>query len=225
LRADIPVLDASTPARDWLRRQVALACAGLGATGQRENDVCREGDQTGFDPHGVAERCCAGGWRASACREAAVHVEFTSRGAHRVAVLSEYARAIRVAVTLETGAPARQGEESRAAVAAFLLRATRSLRWVRAFEAAGDEVPAAVGFECLLAVPADDQPLVMALDAVASACELYGREAEVLAEDPALARRYLALERDAGGQSAIGPSDSIPVAAVSGPGVVEIANA
>jgi hypothetical protein len=214
LRTEMPIPDATAAARDWMRRQVALACAGLGATLRQEGAAWREAEGTGFDAHAIAQRCSAGGWRASLGRDCEVRVEFMARCVFRVAVLTGHGGAIRVAVTLETGAPASQGPQSRSAVAAFLLRATRSLKWVRAFGTAGDEAPAAIGFECQLAVPADDQPLVLALDAIATACELYGREAEALAGDALLAGRYLGLERDAGAHVANEPLDSVSAAAV-----------
>jgi hypothetical protein len=230
LRAEVPILAETAPARDWLRRELVLAYAGLGTVLRRErceNGACRESDGAEFDPATLVERCTAGGWHGSVAPNGDVRVELASRSAHRLAVLSRYAGVIRAAVTLETGPLAKQGPDTQRALAAFLLRATRSLRWVRAFAAGSDGSVEAVGFECLLAPPNDDQPIAMALDALATACELYGREAEALAESAVLAQHYLAMERDACAQPPVAHHlvDPVPPDSVPNPGAVDFATA
>jgi hypothetical protein len=195
LRAEIPLLVETAAGRDWTCRQAAIVYAGLRAALGLKNGVPHSAGEAGlaFDPAVVAEQCASGGWQASVRQDAEVRVEFDSRSAHRVINLTRHDNSIRAAVMLEAGAPSGQGPDTPLAVAAFLLRATRSMRWVRAFvTGAGDTLDAA-GFECLLALPGGDQPVVMALDALATACELFGCEAEMLAESPLLARHYAAL--------------------------------
>jgi Putative bacterial sensory transduction regulator len=193
LRAEIPLLVEGAASRDWLRRHMALVCAGLRSALERSNGTARlsESDDFKFDPGVLAERCTAGGWRASVRSDEEVRVEFDTRSAHRVATLTQHGGAIRAAVTFD--ASAEPEAQTHQALGLFLLRANRSLRWVRAFVTAPADTPETTGFECLLAAPGDDQPLVMALDALATACELYGREAEALAQDATLAKHYLAL--------------------------------
>jgi hypothetical protein len=203
LRAEIPLLVESTAAQDWLCRHMALVCAGLRSALARSNGAARlpEGDGIEFDPGVLAERCMAGGWRASVRPDGEVRVEFDSRSAHRVVTLTRHGGAIRAAVTFDAGVG--PGPQTHQALALFLLRATRSLRWVRAFATGAGDEPEGAGFECLLAQPGDDQPLIMALDALATACELYGCEAEALAQDAMLAKYYLALDEEVPARSAI----------------------
>jgi hypothetical protein len=221
LRADIPLLVEMAPARDWLRRQAALVCAGLGTAMGRTNGVPElpVGEGIEFNLAVLAERCTAGGWRASVRSDAEVRVELDSRSAYRVISLSRQGSAIRAAVPLETGALGEQGPETHLALAVFLLRASRSLRWVRAFATGTDGTLEAAGFECILAPPGDDQPVVMALDALATACELFGCEAETLAASALLAEHYLALDEDGPGRPAT-PTDRIPADSALEPGAV-----
>lgn len=193
LRAEIPLLVETATTRDWLRRHTALVVAGLRSAIAVNNGAAQLpiADGIAIDPEVLAERCTAGGWHAHVRPNGEVSVEFDSRAAHRRLTLSQHCGAIRAAVTLDAGV----GPDPRTqqALALFLLRADRSLRWVRAFTAAPADTAETAGFECLLAAPDEDQPLILALDALATACELYGREAEALAQDATLAKHYLAL--------------------------------
>jgi hypothetical protein len=223
LRAEIPLIVETAAGRDWVRRQAAIAYTGLRSALQQHNGVPRLRDDEGleFDPVALAELCAAGGWLASVRHGAEVHAEFASRSLQRVAILSRHGGAIRAAVTLETGALAGEGPDAQLALATFLLRATRSLRWVRAFAAGASDAPDAAGFECLLALPGDDQPVIMALDALATACSLFGCEAEALAQSAPLARHYLALDEATRAQPEIA-SNRVPPDSARAPHAVEI---
>jgi hypothetical protein len=196
LRAEVPRLGQTPAARAWVRRQVACTWAGMCRALARDgaesapHEPCATAAPSAFDAALWAERCAAAGWPARPAKNAAaVHVELASGSLHRGALLGRHCDAIRAAVTLDTGAIG--GAETRHAVAAFLLRSTRALRWVRAFASASDDTLESVGFECFLAPPDDDAPLVLALDALATACAWFGREAEALARSAELARIYL----------------------------------
>jgi hypothetical protein len=223
LRAEIPLIVDTAAGRDWVCRQVASVYTGLRSALQQHNGVPRLRDDEGleFDPVALAERCVAGGWLASVRHGAEVHAEFALRSLQRVAILSRHGAAIRAAVTLEIGALAGEGPDARLALATFLLRATRSLRWVRACAAGAGDALDAVGFECLLALPGDDQPVVMALDALATACSLFGCEAEALAQSAPLARHYLALDEATRAQAEL-PSNPVPPDGSRIPRAVEI---
>jgi hypothetical protein len=196
LHAQIPNHADTAMAQDWLRRQAGIVygglCAALGDAGQAA--------QTGgngsrpFDSALLAERCTAGGWRATVHSDSEVRIEFHSRTAHRAISLTHRDDALRAAVNLYLGALAERAPNSHRALATFLLRATHSLQWARAFATGSDSKLESAGFECLLAPTGDDRPLILALDALATACELFGREAEMLAEDAALGAHYLALD-------------------------------
>ena len=198
LRAEIPLLVETATARDWLRRHAAIVYAGLrAALGQTKGTFkFTEHNAIAFDPVVLAERCTAGGWRATVPTETEVRVEFGSRSAHRVVYLRQHGNAIRAAVTLDTGMLAEQGPDSQLALAVFLLRATRSLQWVRAFTTGSHDTLTAAGFECIFAPSGDDDPIIVAIDALATACELYACEAETLAQSAALAQHYLSFDED-----------------------------
>lgn len=194
LRADIPILGDTAAAREWLRRQLAAVLqtllqlldgdAGSIATMTRSN--------SGFAPAVLAEQCTAAGWDAQACGDDCVRVAFDSRGLPRVAILGRRAGGIHAAVRLELGGAERQHAATRLAITSLLSCASRRLRWARSFAlVSADDFEA--GFECWLAMPADDRPVLTALDALATACHAFAREAEALAHSEALARQYLAV--------------------------------
>ena len=195
LCAQIPVLAQTAAARDWLRHQTKAVHHGLCQTLGNGSAPSREHVDSGgeFEPIVLAERCTTGGWQATVSRDHEVRVEFTSRSLPRTIVLSAQDGGIRAAVTLQTPVQATQAHCVQRALATFLLGASQSLRGVRSFAVETGDAIEATGFESWLAVPADDGPLLTLLDALSTACELYGREAEALASDEALARQYLAL--------------------------------
>ena len=225
VRAEIPRHADSATAQAWLRRQVALVNAGFDAALVDAPAAAQTPDDgiVAFDAAMLAERCTAGGWCATIRSDAEVRIEIPARSVHRVASLTPQGDALRIAVDLDTGALAERAPDSHLALALFLRRATNSLQWVRAFAAGSGSTLATTGFECLLAVPGDDRPLIIALDALATACELFGREAEMLAGDAALGSLYLALDRGSAayhpGRPEI-PADSVPPVSVPAPGAV-----
>jgi hypothetical protein len=225
VRADIPRPADNATAQAWLRSQAALVNAGFDAAlGDAPAAATTPDDGiVAFDAATLAERCTTGGWCATIRSDAEVRIEFPARSVHRVVSLTRQGHALRIAVDLDTGALAERAPDSHLALALFLLRATNSLQWVRAFATGSGSTLASTGFECLLAVPGDDRPLIIALDALATACELFGREAEMLAGDAALGSHYLALDRGIAayhpGRPEI-PAGPVPPVSVPAPGAV-----
>ena len=225
VRAEIPRHADSATAQAWLRRQAALVSAGFDAALGDAPAAAQTPDDgiVAFDAAMLAERCTAGGWCATIRSDAEVRIEIPARSVHRVANLTPQGDALRIAVHLDTGALAERTADSHLALATFLLRATDALQWARAFATGSGSTLATSGFECLLAVPGDDRPLIIALDALATACELFGREAEMLAGDAALGSRYLALDRGIvayhPGRPEI-PAGPVPPVSVPAPGAV-----
>lgn len=225
LRAEIPIVTETAAARDWMRRQMVITYAALGAALRREGSACDQADAAEFDPAAVMERCTALGWHASVSQDGEVRAELASSPVQRVAVLSRQGGSIRAAVTLEAGTPGQTSLTAQLALATFLLRATHSLRWVRAIVAGPGESIDALGFECWFAPAGDDQPVAAALDALATACDHFGREAEALVQSAELAQHYLELNRDRRARAEIPslPIHPVPADSVPRPGAVDLA--
>jgi hypothetical protein len=113
---------------------------------------------------------------------------------------------LRVAVALG-GQFGQASADSLHAAALFLLRASSSLRFARAWASGSVAAPSEAGFECTIRPAAGEAPLVSAIDALGAACDLFGREAEALIESTAVARQYL---NRAGGLGAIGAEPVVP---------------
>jgi hypothetical protein len=196
LRADMP-LPAPTPAgRARALRHLRAAAAGLlDAAGASDlaGGLAPKGDEPEVDAELLAYACTAGGWSPAVKPDGSVRIDLVLRGVQRTVVLQPGAAAIRVAVTLAPGKLGAAAAVCRAAAAMLLARASAALRWARAFAARHEGRLAGVGFECTLATPHDEPALLLAVDTLVAACELHGREVELLLEQPAIAAGYLQL--------------------------------
>ena len=192
LRAEVPLLTETAADRDWLACQVGEVVRGLqtatGHAGHGEAQECDSGSDT--DPEMLAELCRAAGWSAVAKADGEVRVDVESRSVRRVVRIARHGQGLRASVLLGSGELGQASKDSQQAAAGFLLRASSSLRFARAWASGSAAEPAEAGFECLFR-PAGNAPLVTAIAALATACDLFGREAEALIQSTAVARQYL----------------------------------
>jgi hypothetical protein len=192
LRADIPLLVNTAAGRDWVVQQLRLSsasmliAAGLDAHPEASSEVGGPLPEAEL----LAFACTAGGWNAAVKADGTVRIDVPIRGALRSVMLQAGEAGIRTSVALAAGALAGASAPCRAAAGHFLLRASAALRWARAFARGENAALDAVGFECLIAAPPDEQALLMAVDTLTAACELFGREVEVLLEHAEIADRY-----------------------------------
>ena len=229
LYADVPLLTETPATREWMCRQAALVGRGFdaarrlcdgarptpapecgadpGCVAHRPGHLASRDDERVSGADQLAERCNAAGWSAAVRADASVRVEFVSRNVHRAGFLRIQGDEVRAAVALEAGLAADRNRHSREALAIFLARASHSLRGVRAFVSGSGSSIDEAGFECAFTHPADERLLAQALDAISAAADWYGHEAEALALDAALARRYLESQHRAVDQAAIGATD------------------
>jgi hypothetical protein len=147
---------------------------------------------------GVRALCQEEGWNVLGGSAGEVRVELPTADAFRVASLSCTHGSIAARVELDLGPVIEVA--SRQALGLFLLRAAGALHMVRPWVAEGDpaQAPLAAGFEAVLRVAAPAAVVSAALGALTVACELCGREAEVLVRSPPLARLYLETQARAG---------------------------
>ncbi len=192
LRAEVPLLTETAADRDWVSCQVREVVRGLQiAAGLAAHDDAQEPDGcSDTDPEMLAEACRAAGWTAIAKADGEVRVDVESRSVRRVVSIARHAQVLRASVPLGSGELGQASDESLQAVAHFLLRASSSLRFARAWASGSTAEPAQTGFECSFC-PAGNAPLVTAIAALSTACDLFGCEAEALIESAAVARQYL----------------------------------
>jgi hypothetical protein len=197
LRADVPLLTDTAAARAWLRRQLHWSAAGLliaaqPATAQRatERAARSPGPSGEADPELLAHACASGGWNATVKPDGAVRIDVLLRGALRTVMLCANDAEIRASVSVAGGADSGVPGPCRTAAGSFLLRTSTALRWARPFVRRESDRFLYAGFECAIAPRPCEQALFTAIDALVAACELYGREAEVLLEHPEIATRY-----------------------------------
>jgi len=209
LRAEVP-LHVATPAdRAWVASQCREVVRGFSAAcgAPDSDDDVDPGSGIDTDPDVLVERCKAAGWQAVAKADGEVRVDIEARSVRRVVGIVREGSTLRVAVALGSGQLPQASADSLRAVALFLVRASSSLRFARAWASGSAVAPSEVGFECTMRPPAGDAPLVSAIDALGTACDLFGREAEALIESTALARQYL---NRAGGIRAVGVEPVVP---------------
>lgn len=192
LRADVPLLVNTAAGRAWVVRQLRASYEGmLIAAGQEARPVLSPRDSgTLEDPELLALACTAGGWSAAIKPDGMVRIDLQIRAAQRSVMIQAGDAGIRVSVALAAGAAARASAPCRAAAGHFLMRASAALRWARAFASRENGQLDSLGFECFMAAPADEQALLLAVDALIAACELFGREVEALLDYPEIAARY-----------------------------------
>ena len=191
LRADVPLLVNTVAGRAWVVRQLRASYEGmLIAAGQEARPVLSPRDSgTLEDPELMALACTAGGWSAAVKPDGTVRIDLQIRAAQRSVMIQAGDAGIRVWVALAAGAAAPASAACRAAAGHFLMRASAALRWARSF-ASREDGPDSLGFECFMAAPADEQALLLAVDTLIAACELFGREVETLLDYPEIAARY-----------------------------------
>ena len=204
LRAEAPLNVQTVDDRDWTMRQIGEVILGLRvAAADRPPEISADADNSSdADPELLADRCRATGWHAVVKADGEIHVDIEPRSVPRVISIKWEKSSLRARVILADGELAQAGDESRTAAAHFLLRASSSLRFARAWVSGPAAFPAEAGFECTIATCASDSPLVAAIDAIATACDLFGCEFEALVESPALARQYLRAAQGARGSVA-----------------------
>jgi hypothetical protein len=193
LRAEVPLIVETAADRIWVTRQLSEAATGLRlAAAERPSETPADAD-SGWDtaPELLADRCRAAGWQAVVKTNGDIHVDIEPRSVRRVVSIVRQKAGLRARVSLGNGELALASTESLSALAHFLLRATSSLRFARAWVSGVPASLSEAGFECTISACAGDSPLVMTIDALTTACDLFGCEAEALIENAALARRYL----------------------------------
>ena len=120
-----------------------------------------------------------------------MRVNVESRSVPRVVSVERHGQTLRATVALGNGGLAQAGDESLQAAAHFLLRASSSLRFARAWASGSADAPGETGFECWFCPATGDAPLVTAIDALTTACDRFGAEVEALIGSTAVARQYL----------------------------------
>jgi hypothetical protein len=199
LRADVPLLGDTASGRDWMVHQLRAACVGTLHAVEAGNQGFKraQAHAPGTDPELLAYECTAAGWQARVQPNGTARIDFDVRGSSRTVVLQPRGADVRVRVALASEDLKQPGFAGRQAAALLLARAAVALRWARPFAELDGECITSIGFECLLAVPVYARALLLAVDTLVAACDLFGRELEVLLEDADLASRYLALHDSA----------------------------
>lgn len=194
LRADVPLLSNTAAGRVWIVRQLRPIPAGLlaAASGAEQPALSLQQEAgSAQDPELLALACTAAGWSTAVKPDGTVRIDLQVRGAPRSILLQADSTGVRASVALATDTCSRASPVCIEAAATLLIRASAALRWARAFARQENGQLAGIGFECFIAAPHDDQALLLAIDSLIAACELFGREAEVLLEHPEIASLYL----------------------------------
>jgi hypothetical protein len=204
LRAEVPLILDTVADRDWLLRQIGDVVQGLrsGANDHAPGTSADADSGCDIDLELLADRCRAAGWHAVVSADGEIYVDIVARSVRRLVSVARGTTGLCLRVTLGEGELAQACVESVAAVTHFLARASASLRFARAWASCPAGSLSEIGFECTIAASGGDSPFVMAIDALATASDLFGREAEALIESAVLARRYLQLAGCARGSSA-----------------------
>ena len=195
LRAEVPWLTQTAADCAWVSRQCREVVRGMqAATGHAVADAAQIHEEcSDTDPEMLAERCRAGGCRTVVKSGGEVRIDIESRSVRRVIGIARHAQGLRASVALGDGQLPGTGSENLQAVAHFMQRASSSLRFVRAWAAGNADAPEEAGFECVFHPATGDAPLFTAIDALTTACDLFGSEVEALISSTAVARQYLQL--------------------------------
>jgi hypothetical protein len=207
LRADVPLLMDTANGRSWVAAQLLASSEGMLVASGREARVdppSREPREPSLetDPEFLAHACAACGWGAVVKPGGAVRIDVVLRDAPWTVMLRAGEAGIRASVGIAAGALARAHPRCRAAAGLLLMQASTALRWARPFIRRDDDGGSeSVGFECLVAAPPDERAVLLSVDTLLAACELFGRETEVLLEHPEIAARYCNDEPGVRGQA------------------------
>jgi hypothetical protein len=195
LRAEIPLERQSQIGAKDLSARIQAACAGMAAAlsaaaGSTPNTSDKDAEKP--LPLDLAALLEEAGWPRFERRHNRFQVDLDVMDClcYRASV-ERQADHVRLWVGL---APYEEDGPStvRRALSALLLRAGSSVRMARGAIRPTQQALAA-GFDVVLPGACTAAELGHGLCALSVACELFGREAEALAEDDALARRYLSL--------------------------------
>jgi len=193
LRAEVPLIVETVADRSWVTRHVGKVVQGLRVAAENRSPDMSADSDSGCDtiPELLADRCRAAGWHAAVKADGEIQVDIEPRSVRRVVSIVRQQAGLRARVQLGIGEFARTGKEHLRAVTHFLLRASSSLRFARAWVSGEGGSLLEAGFECTISVCASDGPLVMAIGALTTACDLFACEAEALIENTTVAHRYL----------------------------------
>ncbi len=199
LRAEVPLEEPLSPKAAGLTQQVREAVTGLAAamgastssassTQEMPGDGGDEDRAPSSDPSTL---CGQADWSYSERSSGRIHVDLdVPGGAFYQAAVERDAGRIVLRVELLSASDPATGVLAGPAAAALLLCVSGLVRMARAVSWESD-LGASLGFEVQLPDTTTVGAFVHALSALSVTCGLCGREVRALADDPALALRYL----------------------------------